>query len=224
MTIFADDTSIRCTNDNVTTTKQHIQQHLNILQQYYNKWKIRVNPQKSESIIFTRKRKLEDTPTHLLLDGEQIRPVTSIKYLGITIQNNLKFNTHCSNIIKQANGVLHKLWPLFGYDSRLNEVNKLTIYKLYIRPVLTYNIVIWNDLCKTNKKKLQSLQNKCLRIALNLKPNPMNFKQVKNEIIHDITRTQTIKEFTNKLSGNFVANCENHMNPIIRSLFPLHQN
>ena len=55
---------------------------------------------------------------------------TSVKYLGITLQSNMKFNLHVSNILKKTKQVKSSLCCVFGPRSKLNVVYKMTIYKV----------------------------------------------------------------------------------------------
>ena len=56
----------------------------------------------------------------------------------------------------------------------------ITLYKTIIRPVLEYGPEIWNDLNKTKKRKLDSIQQKSLTAALGVnkfsKKRDVNFE------------------------------------------------
>jgi len=178
-------------------------------------WKIKVNAGKSENIVFTRKRR---TYSNLILNDLEIPNVNNVKYLGITFQHNGKFNNHCTNVIKTTNHVITKLWKFIGPYSKMNRANKLTIYKLYIRSLMTHNIFVWEELCATKMKSIQRLQNKCLRMVLQLRPNPVTFKQVKTATIHAITSVPTIQEFLKRLKTKFLDKCLHHKNPLVRQI------
>lgn len=55
--------------------------------------------------------------------------------------------------------------------------NKLAIFKIFVRSVLTYGILIFCAASRTNMKKMQTTQNKALRAALNLRPDPTTYRQ-----------------------------------------------
>lgn len=210
---------MRSTHKDPKTAYRYLQEHLNLLAEYYKLWKLKVNGLKSETILFTRNR-LVTTLQPLQFESIPIRRVMSVKYLGITIQHNLKFNEHCMNVIKQAKSTWTKLWPLVGLNSSLNAANKVTMYKLYARSILTYNIQIWNDISKTNMKKLQSFQNKCLRHCLSLRPHPVTFKQVPTTVVHILTRSTSVMAYSVELKNKFINSCKLHANLLIKSFFP----
>ena len=141
---------------------------------------MQINESKSEFILFTRRWILPEL-SQMSMNGCQIERSSSIKYLGITMQHNIKFNKHCKNVMNQAKSTVTRLNPLIGCHSTLNSTNKITLYKSCIRSLLTYNIHVWDDISNTNMKKLESFQNKCLRQYLKLRPHPISHRQVRTD-------------------------------------------
>ncbi|MCZ6924760.1 MAG: hypothetical protein O7D30_04920, partial [Rickettsia endosymbiont of Ixodes persulcatus] len=70
-----------------------------------------------------------------------LREVNSYKYLGVTIENNLKWGSHVNNICCSAKRTLGYLKRNFRYATMSA---KLMVYKTVIRPVLEYANVIWD--------------------------------------------------------------------------------
>ena len=69
------------------------------------------------------------------LEGTVLENVDNIKYLGITITNNSKWNTHISNICNKANRTLGFLRrTLFSCPQNVKEA----AYKGMVRPILEY--------------------------------------------------------------------------------------
>ena len=50
-----------------------------------------------------------DNDVHINIDGKTIYGSTSVKLLGVTIDNNLNFSEHVSNICKKSGQKLHAL-------------------------------------------------------------------------------------------------------------------
>ena len=61
LSLFADDTAIKASSFKINKSFEYIQRHITILETYYQKWKIKINADKSKSIYFTKKKK--DTKT-----------------------------------------------------------------------------------------------------------------------------------------------------------------
>ena len=67
--------------------------------------------------------------------------VDNIKYLGVTITNDLKWNTHISNICTKANRTLGFLRrTLFSCPQNVEKV----AYKGMVRPILAYGGSVWD--------------------------------------------------------------------------------
>ena len=75
------------------------------------------------------------------LEGTVLENVESIKYLGVTITNDLQWNTHVSNICTKANRTLGFLRRnLYSCPQEVKEA----AYKGLVRPVLEYSGTVWD--------------------------------------------------------------------------------
>ena len=91
-------------------------------------------------IQLTRKRikKIHATYT---LEGLDLENVESIKYLGVTITSDLRWNTHVSNVCTKANRTLGFLRRnLYSCPQDVKEA----AYKGLVRPVLDYGSSVWD--------------------------------------------------------------------------------
>jgi hypothetical protein len=94
---FADDTVILSVNEDSRRAAYDHQHHLNTLQTWFEKWRIRINENKSCSITFTFRK--SSTP-EVTINDIQIPRKTVIKYLGMTINSKLTWKQH---IVKKRN-------------------------------------------------------------------------------------------------------------------------
>ena len=67
------------------------------LQRWARKWGMRFQPVKCNMMQLTNKRSSK-IQANYTLEGTLLENVESIKYLGVTITNDLKWNTHISNV------------------------------------------------------------------------------------------------------------------------------
>ena len=75
------------------------------------------------------------------LEGTVLENVESIKYLGVTITKDLKWNTHISNACTKANRTLGCLRQnLFSCPQDVREA----AYKGLVRPILEYGSSVWD--------------------------------------------------------------------------------
>ena len=89
--------------------------------------------------------------------------VTSVKLLGLTISNNLKWNVHIKNVIKKGASRLYLLRQLKRAKGDLEQL--LCFYTTCIRPVSEYACqVVHNGLPEYLSDELEKIQRRVLRI------------------------------------------------------------
>ena len=122
---------------------------------------MRFQPVKCNIMQITRKR-IKKINASYTVEGTVLDNVEKIKYLGITITNDLKLNTHVSNICTMANRTLGFL--------RRNLVAcprdvKESAYKELVRPVLEYGSSVWVPQSILLQDELEKVQNKAARFV-----------------------------------------------------------
>ena len=100
----------------------------------------------------------------LLIDGHPIETVHSHKVLGLTIQNNLKWDEHIYEIVSKASKRLHILRVL--RRSGIPPADLLTVYIALIRSILEYSCEVWHSSISCYlSDKLEKIQKRALRIT-----------------------------------------------------------
>ena len=82
-----------------------LQRDIDRLDSWARKWGMRFQPVKCNMMQLTNKRSSKIQANNTLEDTV-LENVESIKYLGVTITNDLKWNTHISNVFTKANRTL----------------------------------------------------------------------------------------------------------------------
>ena len=95
--------------------------------------------------------------TSYILEGTVLENVENIKYLGVTITNNLKWNTHISNICTKANRTLGFLRrTLFSCPQDVQEA----AYKEMVRSVLEYGSSVLDPHTQKLQDELEKVQSR----------------------------------------------------------------
>ena len=139
------------------------------------------------------------------MNGTQIEPISSVKYLGVMLDNKLNFSEHIRHSVKKANKAKALLYNLINRKSDLNLRNKLILFKAIIRPTMMYAAPVWSSTYITNIKKLQVIQNKALRMITNAKPRARNIN------IHTLCNIEEIKTHLYTLTENFFKHQINNL-------------
>lgn len=116
---FADDTSTYQSAKSLKVAARQINNYLKVLAEYYAKWKVKINPGKSEAIIFRRPspycgRNIISREKALKIEFESV-PVPkkkSIKYLGVKLDYLWKFTEHAKYVLKKGQGAKSLLYPV----------------------------------------------------------------------------------------------------------------
>ncbi|PNF17694.1 hypothetical protein B7P43_G07379 [Cryptotermes secundus] len=209
MATFADDTAILALDQNPIAASKKLQNHLNILQHWLNKWKIKVNNDKSVHINFTTRTTESPQP---MLNGEFIPRKNEVKYLGLHLDQKLTWKAHIKAKKLQLNIKTNKMNWLIGKKSKLSLDNKLIIYKVILKPIWTYGIELWGCAKPTNIKILQNYQSKTLRIMTNA---PW---YVSNQTLHEDLKIPYIKEVIHSQAAKYRNRNTNHKNKLINQL------
>ena len=109
----------------------------------------------------TRKR-IKKIHASYTLEGTDLENVESIKYLGVTITSDLRWNIHVSNVCTKANRTLGFLKRnLYSCPQEVKEA----AYKGLVRPVLDYGSSVWDPSGVVLQEELESVQKRAARFV-----------------------------------------------------------
>ena len=109
----------------------------------------------------TRKR-IKKINASYNLEGTALDNVENIKHLGVTITNDLKWNTHVSNIYTKANRTLGFLRRNL---SACSQDVKESAYKGLVRPALGYGSSVWDPSSILLQGELAKVQKRAARFV-----------------------------------------------------------
>ena len=107
-------------------------------------------------------RQVPNLSQALKVQSTHLKNVESHKFLGVTIDNKLKFSSHISEIgnkISKSIGVMYRLSEFLPCESLLN------IYYALVHSYLMYCNAIWGGTYISHLQPLIILQKKCIRIV-----------------------------------------------------------
>ncbi|GFW34830.1 RNA-directed DNA polymerase from mobile element jockey [Trichonephila clavipes] len=132
--LYADDTAILSRHRNLNTLVENINEHLAHLEIWFSVWKIALNSSKTEAVFFSKRQ----PPPEITLQNQRIPWSQHTKYLGVIIDKTLTFRQHITYIRDKFKNTTRKLYSLICRKSKLSRHNKLLIYTLILKPLLTY--------------------------------------------------------------------------------------
>ncbi|GFW80266.1 RNA-directed DNA polymerase from mobile element jockey [Trichonephila clavipes] len=149
-----------------SNTLKNMQNFLDKLQDWLTQWRIAINVDKSQAIIF-RKWGVIDPSFQLTLFEDNIQWVSVVRYLGLHMDSRLTYKKHIDYLSEKFWGRIHLAISLVGRNSPLSLENKVILYKQVLRPIITYASPVWGAAAATHMKKIQVIQNKILRLITN---------------------------------------------------------
>jgi len=210
LALYAVDTVILTQSWQTDTIVHQLTHATSVLLRYFTRWKLQVNIHKTEAILFTRRHPVSTTPLHF---QHTIIPWNSqVRYLGLLLDPKLLFTKHLTSVTHKATSIFLQLFPLLARDSKLSIPNKITLYKLCIRSLLTYAATVWSNTSSSNYRHLQILQSKYLCVIGNYP------RRTPIPCLHSTLYITPIRDFIYHLTANFFDRCPAHPNLLVRSI------
>ena len=167
---YADDNTPYTTGENVECVINTLKSTTEVMLMWFNNNHFKMNPDKCQLLITNHG---EDISTKI--ENITIKGSVSIKLLGVTIDNELNFKEHISNICKKANLKLHALARI----THLLNRNKLRILmKAFIESQFGYCPLIWMFHNRSLNNKINKVHERALRIVY--KDNCSSFEELLN--------------------------------------------
>ena len=158
--LFADDTVIYLTVKSENDSKQ-LQRDLTRLERWERDWQMMFNPSKCNVIKITRKRKPSDFT--YTLHGQILETIDHIKYLGVHLSRDLRWNEHVAKVTSKANRTL-------GFLRRNLRTPSIKIkeaaYKTLVRPAVEYCSSVWDPYTAKNISQVEMVQRRAARWIL----------------------------------------------------------
>ena len=126
---FADDTAQWAFSLNVRFAAKLLQQDLLKLAMWCAKWRIKLNPEKTNVIIFSRSILTRKTKLNLKLYGKTLKIYPQVKFLGITFDSQLNFKKHFEDILDCCNTRYYRLRLLANKKWGPSPSTLIQIYK-----------------------------------------------------------------------------------------------
>ena len=180
--LFADDTSLFCVGKNDIDLKNRANKALTDLSEWLKINRLTLNINKTHFIDFS---KIKNPNLKLHLGNTEIVKETKTKYLGIIIQENLKWDEHIKIVIKKLNQQI----PLYYFLRKvIPKDKKKLVFKSLSLSIINYGIELFGR-CNTKwLRQLQRTQNRLLKI-LESKP-----KLYSTSLIHKNSKILKIVE------------------------------
>lgn len=199
---FADDTTIYRTHNNAATARNDLNQYLVQLKGFFGDSKLLLNEKKTELQHVlglareTHNRTLRRNTKKMAVSvsGHLLKAAPSIRILGLHLQKNGRFIRHLDLRLKKLRRAKYLLGGILR-NHKINTKIKTNIYKLYLRPLLTYASPVWCRqpcLSSHQMERMRRFERSCLRSTANIKRKRGDFKHLNARDIYRISKCPRI--------------------------------
>jgi len=152
--LFADDTAIvePLTEGNLSIMK--INRDLETLSSWASRCLVKFNPTKTKYLIFSKKMRQQQYEP-LLLQNKELQQAGTHKHLGLTLNSRLTWDDHINRICQDAGKRLSTIKRL---PHNISPHTKIHIYCTFIRPLLEYASVVFDNCSAALSDQLESVQ------------------------------------------------------------------
>ncbi|XP_065658620.1 uncharacterized protein LOC136083141 [Hydra vulgaris] len=205
-----DDTKIMSVINNESNNNA-LQEDLNKLLDWSNKWSIKFNREKCKAMHIGN-----SNPQFSYKLGDHILQKTEVESdLGVIISNDLKWENHVISVANKANRTLGFLKHGFKY---LDVSILKLLHKSTIRPQLEYAASVWSPFSTKDIKRLENVQRRSTRIeSLKACTDIVIIKDFIDNILRNYADSGLIKN--SNIFGNFGTNM---INMLLLLYFKMH--
>ena len=164
--MYADDHQVYQSGSDITTIISELKNEAENVSRWYRANLLHANPKKYQVLVMTPRnvdKEAKDECT-LAIDNQKLKPTANLRILGVNIDDKLSFTEHISDICKK---VSKKIGVLARLRNLISSKTKLQLYLSAILPHLTYCQTVWHFCKQSERRKLERLQERTLRVIYN---------------------------------------------------------
>ena len=222
---FADDTTLFSAGNSLIDLCADINATLVEIDKWLLANRLSLNINKTKYIIFTQNPRMFPEVI-LTIRGHQLEQVKSIKFLGIHIDENLKFKYHIDNICKKLS---RSLGILYRMSQFVPPYILLVLYYSIFYPHLIYGIVVWGGCGVVSVGRVKTIHRRALKLLLSvfycmdIGKNLLSFNQIFSYFVA-LKMFKCLKENNHTYFSNKFINLYPHHEHSTRSTHELQLN
>ena len=152
------------THMNASATFDKLNRCLQDVKEWMLTSKLKLNPDKTEFILFGSKKQRERLNACFPIDilGNPLHPTESVRNLGVWFDSDFSFSKHVQNVCKACFSQLRDFRNIRQF---LTQDAAVSVANAFVSSRLDYCNSLFRSLSKVNLHRLQSIQNSAARIV-----------------------------------------------------------
>ena len=157
--LYADDLALWHTHEEVGVSKILLNEELNRIKEYCDKWKLKINSKKSVYTIFTKSSKTANKTLDLHIGGNLLTKEENPVYLGVKLDTQISLKDHIQHLGNKSTRRLKILKRLASTQWGTDKRTLRQLYLGYVRSTLESNLplqVLSSDTSQTTLDRIES--------------------------------------------------------------------
>jgi hypothetical protein len=153
--IYADDVVVYSSNSNISQLQNEMQNVMDSVYDWYKLNKLSLSTEKCSTMVIMNNPNKTYSDFNIKLGNVNLEQVKSMKYLGVVIDERLKWNEHLAGIAKKANinnARLRKTRNILPQSLRLKLFQSVSL------PTIDYSCTVWGYFSKTILKHIERIE------------------------------------------------------------------
>ena len=166
ISLYADDTCVYIASKDPQQLEEMLNEDLSSMCKWFSHNELLLNAKKCKLILFGTKKtvkKFQNINIHI--DGCKLEIVDEFKYLGVILDKHLTWGPQLENVKTK---ILRNFHVLRRTRPFIDKNIAIVLYNTMVQSYLDYCNVVWLNLNSRQVKQLQTLQNRALRLVLNV--------------------------------------------------------
>ena len=171
--LYADDLVMWHTCHHTDISARRLNEDLNKLSSYCEKWKLKVNSAKTVYSIFTKSNKIAKKKLSLSLQDTTLQKEDHPSYLGVQLDRQLNLKKHIQNLKEKSMKRLNLVKRLAGTSWGSDKSTLRHLYVGYVRSVMEYSMIVQATCSKAVLDSLEMVHSQAVHfISGGLKSTP----------------------------------------------------
>ena len=155
--MYAHDTHLTFVYNDISVINDALNRDLDLVNNWLISNKLTLNTSITEFMLIGSRQRLRALPRapSICLDGAHIDQVSSVKSLGVYIDENLSWNTHIDQLSNKISSGIRALKRICSF---VPPVTLHSVFNSFVQPHFNYCSVVWDTCNITLSRKLEKLQ------------------------------------------------------------------
>ena len=165
--LYADDTTLYYSSKNLSDLKDSAESDAENVSKWIDDNGLIMNSSKTQCMFLSRKgRQCEVAEVRIVHRGEELTSGSSVKYLGVVVDKDLKWKEQVSHVCKKCLATLSKLRRIFP----ALPVSRILLDNALVLPHLDFCSSVWHHCGETLTRRIEKIHNYAMRLITSSPP------------------------------------------------------